>query len=437
MYQNGFEEIDISGLTGLYGYINFANCYDMSILLFPTTSANFSEITAYSCKLNGTCDLRGFTGRIDNISFDANKYEYVLLPDSSYPYKIFSFQSNQLKTLDVSNRMFNGAIYIGVNYDLSILTLPDASCNFTQFYAPYTKLHGVYDVSQHWFSGNFDITQTDISSITWDIDKCLGLTSLQIGYTKWDKFLDVSCLSNLTYLSVAGDTYLPGMIFPKDASNLELRLDYTTFLHGTLDLSSMKSISSLTFSGTDVSTIIWPYQNAGILLWAFEARNTQLSGTLDVSEYLCLNGSFEIAGNPRLTKLILPDVSMRGWGGQFDVGSCDFTELDLSKVVKAQYSFNGEGNYRLQNVIWPEVFENQLWYCNWSECSLNQTTVDGLLPKLVDLYTTAGTAWWDLNISLEGGGNAPLTDGSTNADLLALQSLFTGFGRTLTVTYNT
>jgi len=439
-YQNGLlGTLDISGLsfsTASPCSLHVANNYVATGLLLPESSAYFTALTCYNCDFEGEIDLRPITGNVDDISFQQNRITSFLMADSSYPIYSFNLSSNQLTALDVSNRMFtNSNFFANGNTSCTLFVLPDASCSFRNFNISRMAIPGVLDVSQHYFAGQFNIYQNNVTGLVWDIDKMSGVTSINLSSNSGiTGVIDVSSLSGLTTLDL-GITNIDGLLLPPNIDFTTLDLAQTPYLHGTLDISLLKSISNLDIANTDVSVILWPPDVSSKTL-VFNGYGCNFSGTLDVSMFKNI-GSFSVQGNSNLNYIVFPepDEVFTGYGG-FRAENCDLLgPLDLSILSYAYYYLMGSDNNSLAEVIWP-VFQRPFGFVQWHNCSLNQQTVDGLLSNLADFYSV-NIPGFNMTIYLQGGSNAVPTDGSLNVDISTLEYEFAQAGKTLTLTYNT
>lgn len=443
LWQMGLTSIDLSALTGLRDSINLTNNYTLRSLILPETSAYFSLLNVRSGDLQGEYDLRHVSGSISSFDWGSNDITSMLMADCSFPFTSFNLSSNDLSTLDVSNRMFNGLFNVRANSLLTHVTLPDASCQFTQLDFGYnsnfngnTATLGVFDVSNHYISYSINLTSCDISILSWDLDKCQDLQYLYLSNTKLHGMIDVSSLTGLRTLDLGN--YIPsgitGLLLPPDASISTLDLVHTDIYHGTMDISMLSSVEYLRISYCDVSTIVWPTNCSSLTLKAFEGYNCNFSGNFDISNFYRLGGTFQCYNN-NITSFTFPDVSMSVAGSIRLLNNNLSGTLDISTLVKANYYLDGNDNTNLENVLWP-VFEQPLALIRWNDCSLNQTTVDGLLSNL-STYFTDNSPVYNLTVSLQGGNNAVPTDGSLNVDISTLEYIFGNTSRTLTITYNT
>jgi hypothetical protein len=446
LWQMGLTSIDLSGLTGLRSYVSLSNNYTMQSIILPETSAYFSTIVVRSCDLQGEQDLRHLTGNIQSMDWGSNNITSLLLADCSFPFTTFNFSSNDLVTVDVSNRMFNGIFSLRSNPTLTHVTLPDASCQFSQLDFGYnsqftgnTSTPGVLDVSQHHISYSITLTACDVSVLLFDTDKCQDLQSLYLDNTKLHGTLDVSSLTNLRTLDIGKNTTtgpFTELLLPPGAPLSTLDIVYSDIYHGTMDISMLSTIEYLRINYCDVSVILWPADVSSSPLRTFEGYECNFSGNFDISNFYSLGGAFQCYNN-NITSFTFPDASMSG-GGSIRIQNNNLIgALDLSSLVKANYYFDGNNNLNLENVLWP-VFEHPLSYVRWNDCSLNQTTVDGLLSNIVANYTDFyPTPSYNLTISLHGGNNAPPTDGSMNVDISTLEYIFGQSTKNLILTYNT
>lgn len=435
--QNDIQGIlDVSGLTGLWGYLSCANNYDMTGVLLPETSAYWDVLHFGNCNLSGVLDLSHVDGSIRQLYLNQNSLTDIILPDNDFPFYWFDVQVNQLTSIDVSNRMFEDCYFqAGSNTSVTKLVLPDASCSFRNFnvYGIKPSNH-IIDVSNHYFtSGYFSIAQCDISLFIWDVDKFQGVTNFNVaGNTQLKGTLDVSSLSSLTSLGIYSTGYTE-VLLPIGASNFRLNANGSLAWKDTIDFSMLSSIDLLEISGVDVSTIIWPDSSNNTLL-GINIVSCNFSGEFDLSMFKNLDGNLFLNSN-NITSFKWPEEGMIGTNNQFRVQNNNLQgTLDISTLNGLYYFCEGNSNPNLEEVLWPD-FTNWFSRVDWGDCSLNQSTIDNLLSKLNTYYSTGTVV--NLTIDLAGGTNMPPTDGSQNSDILSLETIFSNAGRTLTLSYNT
>lgn len=442
IYQNNLSIVDISSLkfsTSTLCTFNANNNSNATKLIFPETSANWTNITAYNNNYDEIVNLTGLTGDIAAITLRLNNLSgNFVLADSSAPITTFNISSNNFNSIDVSNRFFNNTNFnVSNNHICSQLILPDSSCVFSGFYAGFLSLSGLFDISNHYFTGTFNMYDNDISTLLWDPDKMVDLVELVL-YSNYNLsgVLDVSNMINLTSIKLANCSNITSLLLPSGNAMSTFDVGGINLYEDTLDISMWTKINKLSIGGNDVSTILWPSDLSAEDLLQISVPNCNFS-VIDVSMFNQISGALYLYNNPNLTTIRLPELGTKaGSYCYFRVENCNLQgTLDLSTFRDGYYSFDGYGNSLLENVIWPSSMAKPFGVARWHDCSLNQTSVDGLLSLLSNFYSSTSPTL-NLNVSLGGGNNATPTDGSLNVDISTLEYYFGLAGKTLTITYN-
>jgi uncharacterized protein YqkB len=434
--------IDFSKLSGLKNGVHIGNNAGVTSVIFPETSANFSNVDLSYCSLN-SADLSNLTGGISSLTLSGNSpMTSLILPDSSYPFNSFYHSSLPgMVTLDVSNRIFKDCSFsIDGCPNLTKLILPDASCSFNSFFAQSGKLTGILDLSNHYFKGSIIIyNHNPLTQIILDKTKLYGLTSFSMrNCTNLIGTYDLSDISTLTSVNVEY-TDISNIIPPANARNLSYNISGSYCASdGIIDLSSVASLRGLEARLTDASIIYWPYDVSSAKLYNFKVDGCNFSGVIDLSIFSEIEGEINISDNIGITGLILPEtLSSYSYGGWFYANNCNLQgNLDLSKKrVQSQFYLNSNPN--LVSIDMPSLVSSSNYWLNgrFHNCGLNQTTVDNILSSFSNLFQQF-TISYPFNLSLEGGTNAIPTDGSLNIDISTLKYRFSQAGRVLTLTYN-
>ena len=200
---------------------------------------------------------------------------------------------------------------------------------------------------------------------------------------------------------------------------------------GTLDISGLTGLGG-TFNvqyNSSLNMIENPVSSNSITL--YYASFCDLTGTLDVSGLTGIGGNFSVQSNFNLSEILFPDGSLSFSG--FYLDNCAFTSLDLSN-----FDLSGitqlNNNPSLGSIEWGGFGDFYRLYVNG--CALDTSTIDTMFSKL-NTYYSSNTPTHYLNVYASSGTNSPPTDGSSNADILNLESIFSGAGQTLTITINT
>lgn len=432
-------DLDLTKLTGIGNYLDVGS-NPITSITFPETSRGFQNLYIDDIDAS-TIDLTKLTGSINYLTVATNNsLKNLILPDSSAPFSNFRISNTGLETLDVSNRIFtNCSFNAGNTYSLNKIIWPDASCSFSSFFFQNGSLPGTVDVSNHYFTGFFLWSQLDTSILILDEAK-MDVTSFSLRncYNLTGGY-DLSTNSRCTQINVEY-TDLGWITPPKDREALNYNIAGTFCASGgTVDLSSVASLSAFNIRSTDASVIQWPYDSSSNKLSYFYADGCKLNGVLDLRVFPYIDGDIEVYSNSGLTGIILPDASSPYiYGGTFQAYNCDLQgNLDLSLLKNRRY-FTVYGNSDLMSIDLPTLVQNNNYHIagRFHDCSLNQTTVDGILSAYATLFQNI-TIGYNFTLSLEGGTNAVPTDGSLNVDISILEYEFSQSTRTLTLTYNT
>lgn len=201
-------------------------------------------------------------------------------------------------------------------------------------------------------------------------------------------------------------------------------------LVGTLDLSNLTNLSGefTVASNTGLQHLTMP-TTSGV----FTSVTISSSGLIDANFSGCskLGGTFYAISLPSMTSISLPTSTQLFTDFQIrdtQVESLDLSGLNLSEYI---YCFN---NTTMDVFILPTItheFQGVLI----SNSSVDVAYIDAIYAKL-NTYYSSHTPTKNLTINTAGGTNAAPTGGDTNTDIVNLQSIFSGAGKTLTITKN-
>lgn len=393
VYQDNLKGLlDIRELTEISTAF-FSNNPELTEVLLPVTNKN-SSIQAGDCDLTGTLDASGFLNlQILNAGGNPNLTSIIFPPSSSNSVAINVFNSGLTGSIDVSGLNLSGQFTLAANTGLAELLLPAVNTGAITSIYLYGCPNcygdaGVFDFSQ-WtnMSGQINIGGIDASVVKFP-GSSGNFTSIAL-YGTDISILDVSGLtfhpSSGCSLTLQNSPNLSKIVFPAiDVSAPSFNISNCNF-SGVLDLSSVQLSNYFYVYNNELTEII---HKSALNQLEYRAFGNDLTGTLDVSGLTGLATRFFVYGNSNLTQILLPDFSYE-WA-DFDV----------------------------------------------TDCSLNQFTIDDIFSKMNDYYSS-NTPTQALIIDADGGDNSPPTDGSSNSDILNLESIFSGAGQTLTININT
>lgn len=237
----------------------------------------------------------------------------------------------------------------------------------------------------------------------------------------------------------------------------DLQLRYCTF--PDLDLSTITEL------GGGIRIYDHPYALTGITFptTSSEATNIAevvLEGNTKMDHYNLsgltkLGGKIETYGCTVLTGVTFPTTLDSGILelGRVNMSNCDLRSLDLSMFTLArsswydnvdyQYKFNNNPN--LTSVQFPTVNTGnsvRLYFSyviNFQDCSLDQTSVDDLLAKMLTYYTAVAPVGGNCTVLLNNpsSGSNALPSAQGYLDITDLEDLFTDESLTITITLNT
>ena len=399
MFQDDIKgTLDFSEFSELSS-LNLNDNPGLTEILVPTTTNTFS-ILAGTCDLTGTLDISSLINLNQfNVTSNSNLTSIIFPSNPSGTTSVGAFNCNLTGTIDVSGLDLTGQFTLASNTNLTQLLLPSVNTGaVTSFYlygCPncYGEA-GVFDWSG-WsdMGGQIHIGGIDASVMRFPTSSTREWTSLTVYGT------DVSIL---------------------DFSNL--------VFHPT----NGAGISANT--SPNLAQIAWP--DASIIVYSLNMSNCNFSGSLDLSSVQLgrvgyANGYFYLGGN-EVTQILHKDSSAPL---DYRVNSNHLTgTLDVSGLTGIYRYFWANQNPSLNDILLPD-FSDYWSTFRVDDCSLSQFTVDDIFAKM-NTYYTSNSPTSSLEINTSGGGNSPPTDGSSNANILSLESIFNGALQALSITIN-
>jgi len=434
----GISSLDLRGFHNLGGLVYLQSNASLTEVLFPDSSQSV-DIQISTGGITGTLDVSSMTGMYSLVANSCPNLNQILCPSLNLPMTQLQSYGNSpgglTGTLDLRPYGSNFGAYFRVdtNPNLTEILNPVSSRAITKYNAVSCDLTGILDVSGlTGLGGSFNVgANTNLTQI-------LNPTSSQ-NFTEYAAY---SC--NLTgTLDVSGLTGLGGVFNVGNNDNLNYILHSASSINfaqynvtssglmGTLDLSGLSGLGG-SFNiqyNPSLNTIENPTSSRPFS--SYFASFCDLTGTLDVSGLTGLGGSFSVQGNDNLTSILFP--SSGTFTGMY-IDNCNLTgAMDLSNLNISNI-FQINENPNLTSLILND-FINDFLRIYANDCSLNQASVDGVFAKL-NTYYTSNEPTRGLTVNIQDGTNMPPTDGSSNSDILNLESIFSGAGQTLTITIN-
>lgn len=483
-YDNIVGELDLSKLTNLGGYAYLHGNTKMTSVINPISSKVFSTYYVNDSSLNGTLDLTGLTGLGGDFRANSNpNLTQILNPDSSQAFTYYYVdRCNLTGVLDVSSLTKLGGDFRAYNNkNLTQILNPESPRLFTFYWASGCDLTGTLDLRNlSGFGGYFAVFNNRKLTQILNPDSSQAFTAYNAYDCSLNGTLDVSSLTGLGgQFQVYNNPNLTQILNPNSPRVFSEYRAYGCNLTGTLDLSgltglggtiwvhnnpnltgvlnpdSSQAISNYSFYGCDltgtldlrgltglggnfnvngmnkITQILNPVSSRTFATyWAYDCS---LSGTLDCSGLTGLGGNFVVRNHKTLHKIIFP-TSSTAWSA-LDVNNNDLLgTLDISGLLNPT-SLYIHNNYNLCDILLPSITKSMLTF-DAGDCSLSQVSIDNIFSKLNTYYTSSAPTS-SLNIDVAGGTNMPPTDGSSNSDILSLETIFNTAGKTLTITINT
>ena len=400
MYQDNIKgTLDFSEFSELSSVLINENP-ELTEILMPTTTKSGSSFTASSCDLTGTLDVSGMIN-LGSLSAGSNvNLTSVLFPSNpSGTTSVNVFNSNLTGPIDISGLDLTGQLTLAANTNMTELLLPSVTTGAVTSVYLYGCPNcygnaGVFDFSgwTNW-SGQLHIGGVDASVV-----KFPGSSGEFISLNLYGLDIPVLDVSGLTFHPTSGCT-----IAAQNSPNL--------------------------------SQINWPAGD--VIVPSLNISACNFSGTLDLSSVqLSRSGyssGFLYAYNNNITQILHKDSSSPL---EYRVFGNDLTgTLDVSGLTGLYNRFYGYGNENLSRILLPD-FSDEWNDFDVKDCSLDQFTVDDIFAKMNTFYSST-VPTQALIIETNGGNNAIPTDGSSNSDILNLETIFTNNLQALTININT
>lgn len=397
MFQDNLKgTLDLSEFSEL-NYINVQQNTELDEILLPTTDTNFN-FYASLCNLSGVIDLSGLA----NLSSVVLSQNYgitgiLVPPNPSIGTSFNAFFCDITGTLDVSSLELRSQFTVANNPNMTNLILPEVNAGAVTSFYLYSNPGLTHDIDLSGWSNMSGTIHTGGSRIS----------ALKLPGSSGDMAsINISSNPNIMELDVSGLT------FPTTGMN-------------NLSLNTCASLNKVVFPDTDVKILTLSLQSCDL------SGHLDLS-TVELSRGGYENGTFFCYGN-KITGITHKDSS----GGISDYrvyGNELIGTLDVSGLTGIYNVFYAQTNSSLCEILFPE-FTNYWTYFSVNDCSLNQSTVDDIFSKMYTYYNS-NPPEQALAINTSGGTNMPPTDGSSNTNILSLESIFSGAGQTLTITIN-
>jgi hypothetical protein len=392
MSSNLAGTLDLGSLINLTD-LNIAESLNLTNIINPISSQNFTKYAIVSCGLTGALDVSGLTGLGGEFKVYNNlNLTQILNPASSQLFSTYyAYDCNLTGTLDISGLIgLGGGFGVNNNPNLTQILNPISSQTFGYYSAANCNLTGTLDIS------------------------CL---------TGLGEDFEVSYNPNLTQI-----------LNPVSSEIFEYYYADYCNLTGVLDVSGLSGLGGefIVNNNPNLTKILNPVSSE--IFQYYVAINCNLTGTLDISCLTGLGEDFEVSYNPNLTRILNP-VSSESFYAYY-ANDCNLTgTLDVSGLTGLGGVFNVGNNINLLNIN-LSVLSNSVYLFNAKNCSLNISTVDDIFVKLNNWYQV-NIPTQQLVIDLGGGGNSWPTNGWSNTELVALQTRFANLHRDVSITINT
>lgn len=391
---------DFSNLSNFRGSLNLSKNPGLQSVLVPDSSENISNFYIEYCDLIGTLDISSLTGLGGSIRLNNNpNLKKILNPITSgnagnlSGYNARNCDITGVLDLTGFGSKFGGSIILDSNPNMTQVLFPSSSVNVNQIYLYL----GFSDPS--------------------------GLIGT----------LDVSGLTNLGGMfRTDNNKTLTQILFPTTTRNFSQMILYRCDLTGTLDMSGLSGLGGLVlmYDNPNLTEVKFPTSSNSIS--SFSIAQCDITGTLDVSGLTNISGTINIGDNPNLTEVLLPNTS--GNVGTFSATDTSLSTVDLSGL-SGLHTIYIRNITNMQSITWMAV-DRGFNVVRADDASLNLNTVDNLF-SIMNTWYTSNTPTSSLELTIDGGTNSPPTDGSSNSDILNLESIFSGAGQTLIININT
>lgn len=272
-------------------------------------------------------------------------------------------------------------------------------------------------------SHNIYRNRRDLGSII-STDKLLATD-----YRRYIPKIDEPLLTLRTFASSGSNAFDPTFIVSSGTLHWDLgdgnTIDSNSFTYSYAD-SSEKVVKL--YKGTTTGALS---------ITGIDLNTDRISGVLDLSIFTNLSGNLLLYSNNYtghfLTSVILPTTSEIFTS--FYISLCGITpSLDCTPLTNLGGTFSCYNNTTLNHLYLPTI-NRQFDTVRADSCALDVTSVDSIFSKLNTWYLSH-TPTANLSINTSGGTNGSLTGGSSNSDLVSLQSIFAGAGKLLNASYN-
>lgn len=471
-------DLDVSGLDRIGRDIKIYSNSALTGITFPATLnsayTDVRRLDLYSNDLTGNLDVSMFdklggyvqiyyNSNLTGIDF-ADTLQAVSDPISSI---VIRGNTNFVGDLDLS--MFTkigGSLRIDNQPSLTGITFPSSAAVGNNFSYVSIYSNGITELDMSKLTklgGNFQVSNmTSLTELTLPATLDGGsnnFTNVNLGYLGVTE-LDLSSLTKLgTALNISQNDSLTGVTFASTVAGTNIT---TTYLNDNpvlkyIDLSSLTKLSGTIIMFTHAyETIDFPSSMdagaADITYLALHNGQPGLVGHQDLSGLTKLSGNISMYGNSLLTGVTFPATMDASVGNltRMTFASCDLASLDLSMFTRARgvnqtsstYVFNFTSNTGLTECSFPTVetgatyvyMSNRIYFSN---CSLNEASVDELFEKLLEYYDVV-TPVGDVTIHLDNdtSGDNSLPSAAGYADISSLETIFTNASRTLTIDLN-
>lgn len=280
-------------------------------------------------------------------------------------------------------------------------------------------------------SGEIDLSElTNLSYI--DLQQNSALTSVinpvspftfshyRLNQCNLTGVLDMSGINALS-VRIYSNPNMTGFILKAGTTMAQIRA-YSCNLTGVIDLSEAEDSSVFDLNtNPNLTGITTPTTTKAISFFQFHSCN--LTGNLDLSSMTGMGGTIDLYSNPNLTSVTFPTSATLGT--KIKIYSCDLTgTLDISGMTGLFSSFNVYSNPNLTNIINPpttiaintyNAYSCDLGYidftvilANWSNISINLNnngmTATEVNHILVDLDVKG---WINGTLNIAGTNSAP------------------------------
>lgn len=336
---------------------------------------------------------------------------------------VFSSQSNvitefrtyfcNISSLDLSNVIISGGQFrVHSNTSLSSIIFKNVSQSASGFFTVDNCNLSTLDLSNFTLSNTLRFSDNPLTSIIF--------SSSGNSFTTFEAFntnlssVDFSGFATSGILRLQSNTSLSSVTFSTNSNTLS-DVDFGNCSSLTaLDLSNV-SISG-TFSAINSGLTGITFKNVAQTVGTFRVYNCNLTGTLDVSN-ITFTSEFRTHANSNLSAITFSTNSNNA--GIFSVDRCNLNTLDLSNwTVSSRLVLHTNS---LTSLILPNITVGLSEYLVY-ENSLPLSAIDLIFSSL-NTYFSTNTPIKDLTVNTSGGTNASPTGGSSNTDIVNLDTV--------------